>query len=298
MSRRRKEKPLFYYCPKCGQKKLRSDYVSDLTVQRYQCRRVWVCDAYHASPGHQQEPGVKAQGQKCDVRIDVPGRDAEIIDYHNVLDRMASSTPAVISWLLSNDHSICKTGIKCLYEGKNLDVVRYRKSSTSFESGIGIYMVPHFIRFDEPDVAAVFKAPAADHVKFGRHAVRRIFWQSRPMLYHNHQESTTHGGPIFSDKTESPELTKMIVDWAKDLDARFDDLQKEVAAAQQAYGSAEDQLKSEITSLAGRVLSFDTYDHVKDRVWVKITGSVTRAEALAMAQAIAHLRKETAAASP
>jgi hypothetical protein len=75
------------------------------------------------------------------------------------------------------------------------------------------------------------------------------------------------------------------------LDGRFFELKEKIAAAAQAFSGAERELQARMHDIAGGVLSIDNYDHVTDRAYLTLHGSVSRAKALAMAEALAAAQK-------
>jgi hypothetical protein len=276
MSRRRvKNKPSYFYCPKCEQKKLRSDYITDLSiVGRFgQCRRIWSCD-------NDRVPVAGGGVGYCDCKISVEGRDAEISDYENVLDRMVSSTPPIITWILGNYPKVHKTGLKALYVGEHLDLVRLRD-----DDGIGIYVFfrMHTVEVDE-ELARLMRSAAGQHIKFRGVSMNKIFSNARTMLYS--KTSRSWGGPIFPDKNETPDLHKVLISWAKEMDKEFKLYVEMMTKESAAFGDEEKKLIAEINALAGGIIDVQSYDYVTDRAYIRTNATVTRAQLQAMANAL------------
>lgn len=291
MSRRRKHKPVYFYCPKCGEKKLRAHYVDDPSiVSKYgSCRKTWICDNDRMKVAD-EDGVVGAAIERCGCEISVPGRDAEPADYINVLDRLVSSTPQICSWILGNHHKVHRTGLKRLFSGDHLDVVRLRD-----DYGIGIYVFFRSKTFEADDrLNGVLSQPAAQHIKFKPTSVptslsvsvQWMFHGPRLCLFHKTQSHSSWGGPVFADKIESPELLKMAVRWAEELDKEFLRLVNEVKQQSGVYRTQEVELIADVKRLAGDTIRVESYDHVLDRAYIRLPAYVTREQLLVMAHAL------------
>lgn len=269
MGRRRGVKKTYYYCPGCNKKKLWAIIVTDLTLISGS-RRVWRCD-------------------HCSNEISVPDRDAEITDHGTVLDRMVSGEPPVVSYILSHYHHVRRPGLKVLFTGNHLDVVRLTDNY-----GTGIYTIFHFDQEGDHELRKLLAGGPSRYVKFRNTEFRRIFWQSRFCLFHKNMSAESFDGPLFSDKEESSYLIAMITDWAETFDRHFPALVEEMRTKSKIWFEKQREMVKAIEKLSNGVLTVESYDHIADVVSFRTAPSTTSAELLAMAEALNKVRQKKA----
>lgn len=283
MSRRRREKITYYYCPKCSKKKLRGRFVDDPTVKgRYgACRQIWECD---------NDKVLVAGGGigDCGCVISTPGRDAEIADYVNVLDRMVEAqTPGtqILTWILGNMPGVHKTGLKVLYAGQHIDVVRLRD-----EDGI---MIQAFFRHgtwdkQEEDLGRQLAAACGEYIQFRGTSMRQIFAHSfRYTLFSKDKSQSSWNPPFFKKVSEeTPQLLRDVELWAAEFDKEFPTLVEQIKAADEIWDREERSIKDAVHQLSGGLLGVESYDHIKNRAFVRIHNVASKEQILAMAEAL------------
>lgn len=114
-----------YYCPKCNHKTLVQDYEWCVSSQSW--HRTWKC--LFNKPTRRRsygQPPKKEKGPPCGCHIQTPGRDAEITDFTNPVDRLAQEmdNEPIINYLLRENHNIRRKGLEVIYAGKLAWAVR------------------------------------------------------------------------------------------------------------------------------------------------------------------------------
>lgn len=230
---RKSRKREFFYCPKCGKKKLTKR--RKWHNQRYQT--VLKCD--HDKPGRRPYFFIRDSDKKeweakeaaknpCDLVIEGKnGHDPKIEDYYNVLDKMAMvNVPMIQQWMFREQPTIRKKGLDVLYIGERFNLVRLCD-----DTGPGIWLYPGWTwepRSEWPqalDEVKVLTNVAATYITFEDTKVGNIFRCSRFALWQKNNSS----GP-FGEGGEGKQARTKMIEWAEKLEAAYPSLLEKATA--------------------------------------------------------------------
>jgi len=215
-----------FYCPRCGQKKLEKVYAR---VKRPNGQSSWhytlVC-SHNSRPktwrGRQNYDPDKTP--PCGLVIEVPGRDATLDDYDNVLYQVsAAALPEIQRYLFRQGESIHKRGFEVLYEGTLIDVVRVRHDS---HDGVVVLGYWHGNTWDKskssPDTlskhheaGSYIKVPTPDHPEGV--ALQDIILNPAIKLWHKDKDYLFTG-------SYGLKLKNRIINWVKRLETQWETL--------------------------------------------------------------------------
>lgn len=210
----------YYYCPKCGKKKLRKEY-------GYQYGHYgFVCD-HNAEPkswrGRRNYDAEKTP--PCGLTIFRKDRDARIDDYdeQNPLVGMSNiMVPMIQKWLLRNDTNVRKKTIDVVYEGAMLDLVR---RSIGDGTAVQIYWKRHTYERDDAEIKdptayeyQALRHEAAEFISFEGFDVRSLFGRDATVW------DKGSGTNVFTEKSVGKRLKKKLVAFGQKLEAEFDSI--------------------------------------------------------------------------
>jgi len=313
-----------FYCPKCNKKTLVRDSQYDHSTQSWS--RGWVCknqppkkydrlvelltngdphdelndaetyveyelrwgdDCEKLRLAKQEE--IKAYLKRrppCDCKIFVPGKDAEIVDYHTVLDLLIRPGEQIKHYLLEKDPNIRRQGFEVLYSSETIDLVRMRDGS-----GVAVWL--YWKCTWEPDREKseinwrALSHEAAAYISHKDVPLRAIFGNSRryavwtkPVREQERASCLRHvpfsGGLGKRKKAE-------IVEWAKVLEANLVSYQEKAVAAVDTWLAWGRQLNA---AIGKSKVSIGHYNAHSKTASINIHGWLNQAQIEAIAEAL------------
>jgi len=251
-------KPEYFYCPKCGHKKLTCKDEWNSGDAGY--FKVWRCQ--HNAPAktwrgrrRQEQAGI---GPQCDCVIQVTGRDAKIEDYGDVLHKMARITVhPQVSYLLESDQSVHKKGLEVLHTSKLMDVVR-RGSTNGL--GVAIYWRGNGRDKDEEGLLnpmhydySALRSRAARHLNFNGVSVQEIFAEDGYCLWKKDDANRLFTGGLGKRRKER------IIKWALELEAALPRLIDKANLESGRWHVEEKRAKAELPRLS--IHDYTGHDH-------------------------------------
>ncbi len=273
----RKSKQVRFYCPKCEKKQLERGFGAG--------RLTWVCKYNAPSTKPWRANSKKHDRPPCGLVITHPDRNAKISDYHSILDLIVRDDQAIKHYLLENHHTIKKRGLEVLYAGELLDLVRLND-----EEGIVAYI--YFkVKWDEDSDVSSHRSGhpreltkgAARYIKFRDQTVESLARNFRICLWA--QKGTYYGqrnAPFKGQLTK--DLRNTIVEWAAALDRSWPQLEAKTIAEQRRWDIEQKALQEDLRFEGkGPYIQLQTYDGEVHKVTIAVAGSVTPAQARAVA---------------
>lgn len=245
MSRRNR----YYYCPKCNAKKLRN------MTWRESGRSFWECC-----------------NAKCKLRIEVEGRDSEIADYLNPVDRLARYELRIPDYFVQNERNVYRKGFEVIYEGEVSFLVRHRTKDEGI--CVGFYWKATTIDMDDDgddgdDVVNpcneryLFDHDAAKAIKFRGESLLGIISRGRwPTIVWRKGQPSRYNGTL------NAALKAQIVEWATDLDTAIPGLIDKARGLIAEWTAESDSIGEYIDGSGITLISFNR--HQTESVVVKV----------------------------
>lgn len=196
-----------YYCPKCNHKKMRHRMWRESRIHFWECFNT-----------------------ACKLRIEVEGRDAEIADYRNPVDRVARYELRIPDYFAQHDQNVYKKGFELLYEGGICFLVRHRTKNEGV--CVALYWKATTIDKDDEDVVNPFR----ERYLFDHAAAAAIEFQGKTLL--GIINTSSYWPTIVWKKnrafrfqgTLNAALKTQMVEWATELDAALPELIEQARA--------------------------------------------------------------------
>lgn len=241
------ESPKYFYCPKCGNKKLIKE--SEWHSGGYW--RTWVCKHNAKSTRYRYGAPKKEKGPPCGVVIKASGRDAEIEDFHGVLGKMARiNVPPIQTYLLEHDRDVHKRGLEVLYQGPLVDVVRRRHN----DDGVGVALYWRKRTWDSEDDDLIdpcgtayeaLRSRAAHYIEFKGLALNYIFAGNGSVIWEKESTDPFPKGGL-GKRTKAA-----IVEWVKGLEGAIPALLKQAKEEVCRWVKEKEFFQQELSRLTG-----------------------------------------------
>lgn len=283
-----------WYCPKCGRKALqrREEWTYGSGVRRV----IWVCrHAYlgrheryalglpygHPTRTHWEQKRAK-MGPACGAEIRHPDRDAEISDYHGVLDKIvrAVSIEPIRDYLIEAYPTIHRKGMEILYSSEALDLVRLRD-----QEGIAAWIYWKCTWEAGRDQNELpwreLQGPVGRYITFNGFTANQVFGDTRYPVW------AKDTGSAFQHAAFTGRLSKpAVIKWAQDLEEALPELAARARSEQTRWNDERQDLTHEVQSISPLV-GVGSYNGELRTARIIISRQVTPDQAKAIAAILA-----------
>lgn len=286
-----------HYCPKCGYKKLYADAEYDREVNR--SVRVWICRHNQLSRLEKRnlqynwDPDAKAATERkfaenppCGTEIRVRGRDAEISDYGNVLDKIVMADKEFENWLLANDQSLRRKGMDIIHKDELMTVVRV---TADYGVCIRAYWEP--AREDrEWEERRWLTSRAARRINHGPLSLHALFSLNHYVLWRKDGTQIDPDRPLLFSGNLNKKLKQEITEWAGQLTKALPSIVDYAKSETERWEAEERILWGEVLAYTP-LIEVSYYDGNDRTCHVNIHGRITREQAKVIARVLAEESK-------
>ena len=289
---RKSEASKRWYCPKCGRKTLQR---REESVYKKGKLVFWVCRHAYVSPHERYAMGLTPghttrtfwelkrakMGPTCGAEIRHPDRDAEISDYHGVLDKLvrATSTEPIRDYLLEHYPTIHRKGMEILYSSETLDLVRIRD-----QDGVAAWIYwkctwePGRDRNEIP--WSIFQGAVGDYITFNGFKASRIFATDRYPVWSKDVGKATINAAFFNKFSKA-----QVVKWAQDLEQALPEMMARAQSERARWTAEEQTLRMEVQSISPLV-AVTSYDGELRPARIRIYKLLTPEQAKVIAEVL------------
>ena len=296
-----------FYCPKCSKKTLVRDSNYDSQTQTWS--RGWKCNNqppirtinvvesevyYDEAQWDSDKAAVQLaeceayikKHPPCDCTIFVPGKDAEIIDYHNILDLLIRPGDAIRHHLFEKNSNVHRKGFEVLHSTDDVDVVRHRDNN-----GVAVWLYwkcmwdpdrsPKEINWEplQHQAAAFIEHEGVSTRSIFTRGGRYALW-TKPVQGHERSHifrNVPFCGGLGKRKTAE------IISWVEKLEANLRAYEREAAAAVEKWEAWGQQLRRAVSSKSSKV-HISGWNARSELVTISIHAQLTQEQVEAIAE--------------
>jgi len=284
-------KHTFFYCPQCGNKKLRVEH--HYPYNQLVCDHNKPVDAW-LSRKRRRYSGKPApvRGAPCGLVISHPDHDATIDDYGTILEKVVAAAEGPEEMfkreLLYADPNIRKKGFEVLHIDDFMTVVRLCNDQGP---RVAIYINGFQMRPASFPDNALLTSGAAQYVTYNRLTAKQLF-NSHPIVLWKRdgkiENNNGYSGVVFEGSL-GKKMKAKIVEWALQFKKDYEDLRCTTVAEAQRWRSEWRELKDKLNGHSSHWederrngVQVEHYDGEHKMASIRIVGSVTPEQVMAI----------------